>query len=579
MTVKTAITCFGLGLAAVWGSLSPTAAGQGCDFGQADVSSTGVQGNGFCFEVAVSGNGRYVAFSSASNNLVPGDANGRVDAFVRDLEAGTTELASLSASGQQGNGDVRLHEISADGRFVVFTSWADNMDPLDTDAMGDVYLRDRLSGTTELISVRSLPAPSFFHCWNAAISADGSYVAFTTADSNVLPGDDNDSGDVFLRDRLLGTTTFVSVSTTGELGNNGSDYPSISADGSRIAFLSSAENFYPDRSPGPGLTTHAFVRDRNLGITTPVDVTPTGRLGNNNTNEVAVSPDGETVVFQSSATDLLGYPLYPNVAYVRDWNQQTTEPISYADGRPGGGFVTTPDVSWNGRFVVFDSGQKNWVAKDLNSQSDIFLRDRGTSVTGLVSALEPGHSANDQVTSPSMSNDGRVIAFISKSTTLVSGSTPNIFHVFARTCDLAPGLVFCYPTESPLGCLPSISGQGASSASASSGHAIAVHQSVNDQIGLFVYGTTGGGVAPFANGFLCLQGPVSRLPAQPTGGSPPPSSDCTGTLQVDFNALIASGQDPLLTAGMPAYVQSWTRDPSHPAGAILSNALAFVIGP
>jgi Tol biopolymer transport system component len=571
--------CFGLCLAAVAVLISATAAAQSCVFEQVDLSSTGVQGNGFCFEVAVSGNGRYVAFGSASTNLLAGDVNGWSDAFVRDLETGSTELVSLDTSGQQGNGDVRVQEISEDGRFVVFTSWANNIDPLDADTMGDVYVRDRLLGVTELISVRSLPTPSLFHCWDAAVSADGRYVAFTTADGNVLPGDLNDTGDVFLRDRMLGTTTFVSISSTGELGNNGSIVPSISADGSRIAFLSAADNFYPNRAPQLGPKLHAFVRDRNSGFTTPVDVTPSGRLGNNYTNQVAISPDGDTVVFQSWATDLLGYPTYQGVAYVRDVRHNTTEPIPFADGRPGAGIEFTPELSWDGRFVVFEGVYPYWVAKDLNPNSDVFLRDRGTAVTGQVSTLGPGHSAGDQVRHPSVSDDGRVVAFRSKSTTLVPGSTPNIFHVFVRVCDPAPGLVFCYPTESPQGCLPSMSAQGQSSASAGVGHSILVQNTVNDQIGLFVYGTSGSGVAPFSNGFFCLQGPVTRLPAQGTGGSLPPSSDCTGALQLDFNTVIAGGQDPLLVTGTPVYLQGWTRAPNHPAGAILSNALAFVVGP
>jgi TolB protein len=569
----------GLVLAAAAGSVSWTAAIQGCDFEQVDVSSAGVQGNGFCFEVAVSANGRYVAFSSASTNLVPGDVNGWSDAFVRDLETGSTELVSLDASGHQGNGDVRVHEVSADGRYVVFTSWANNIDPLDADTMGDVYVRDRLLNTTELISVRSLPAPSLFHCWYAAMSADGRYVAFSTADGNVLPGDINDAGDVFLRDRLLAKTTFVSLSSTGELGNNGSDAPSMSANGSQIAFLSSAENFYPDRAPGPGLTTHAYVRDTTTDLTIPVDVTPTGRLGNDDANMVAICPDGSTVVFHSYATDLLGYPVGPGTAYVRDWSTPSPVSIPYASSKPGGGFDFTPELSWNGRFIAFDSAYPYWVAKDLNPSSDVFLRDQATAITSQVSTHGPGHSAGDQVRDPSVSDDGRVVAFRSKSTTLVAGSTPNIFHLFVRICDPAPGLVFCYPTESPQGCLPSMSAQGQSSGSTGAGHSISVQNTVNDQIGLFVYGTSGSGVALFSNGFFCLQGPVIRLPAQATGGSLPPSSDCTGGLQLDFNSVIASGQDPLLVTGTPVYLQSWTRDPSHPAGAILSNALAFVIGP
>jgi Tol biopolymer transport system component len=574
-----ATICFGLGLAALSGPLAERAPAQGCDFEQVDVSTGGVQGNGWCHRIRVSGDGRFVAFDGTSSNLVPGDLNGWPDVFVRDLQAGTTEIVSVGSVGQQGNGYAEVLDISGDGRFVVFLSLATNLDPLDPEDWADIYVRDRQTGTTELISVQLNSTPSVWHCTSATISADGRYVAFESADPNIVAGDNNGWNDVFLRDRLLGTTVAVSVSSSGEIGDLPSTEPSISADGTRIAFLSVARNFYP-MAPTLDYWYHVFVRDVVTGLTTPVDVTPTGRLGNQGCNEVAISPDGSTVVFHSQAGDLLpGGPTKIGFkSFVRELGGFPMQALTFADGRVGGD-ISSPELSWDGRLVAFESGQKYWVAKDLNPSSDVFLQDRTTGITNLVSTNGPAQPANASLHEATLSDDGRVIAFLSQATTLVQGTTPSIMHAFVRICDSKPGLVFCYPTQSLQGCLPWISGQGQPSASASSGHTIDVHKTLNDQLGLFVYGTSGSQAIAFANGFFCLQGPLTRLPAQPTGGSLPPTADCTGSLQLDFNAQIATGLDPLLTAGTSVYVQSWTRDPSHPAGAILSDALAFVVGP
>src|SRR5436190_3414638 len=147
------------------------------------MSSTGVQGNQDSELPAVSGDGRYVAFASLSDNLVPGDSNGAVDVFVRDRLTGTTERVSVSSTGVQGNAGSGLlngmggPSLSADGRYVAFDSQASNLVKGDTNNAIDVFVRDRLTGTTERDSVASDGAQGSGE--EATISDDGNRVAFT----------------------------------------------------------------------------------------------------------------------------------------------------------------------------------------------------------------------------------------------------------------------------------------------------------------------------------------------------------------------------------------------------------------
>lgn len=549
---------------------------QGLAFKQVDVSTAGVQGNGICTSLHVSGDGRFVAFNSWAGNLVLGDSNGAPDGFVHDLLLGTTELIGLGSQGQQAVSETVARGISEDGRFVVFVTKAANLDPADTDTYADVYVRDRQTSTTELISVLMDSTPSVSDCLQASISADGRYVAFHGGDPNFVSGDDNAFGDVFVRDRLLGVTTLVSVDNTGTIGRFASGFPSISADGQRVAFQSLAKNFHPSET---GNQWHVYLRDLAAGTTTAVDLTPWGDLGSRDAYEATISADGLSVAFISGAADLLTSGPVNEVPRGYVWREG--RPIycpPLADGKePAGG--QDNGLSADGRYLVFDGGQTQYVAGDPTASSDIFLHDTWTGVTSQVSSNGFDQPGNDQSRRGSISDDGRVIGFLSQATNLVPGTTPGVQHAFVRISDPTPGLVFCSPTKSPVGCLPVLSAQGTSSASAGSGHPITVTETLNDQVGLFVYSTAGYQALPFAGGYLCVGSPLRRMPAQATGGSPPPIVDCTGTMSLDFNTWIASGSDATLDAGSKVYLQSWTRDPASPSGALLSEALGFLVGP
>ena len=216
------------------------------------VSSAGVQGdkpsegrNDGNGRTTVSADGRFVAFVSDATNLVPGDTNGKQDVFVRDRQTGSTERVSVSTAGVQGDGDSFVPMISADGRFVAFASEADNLGPDDTNGYGGVFVRDRQLGITERISISAAGAQGDDGSDWPSISANGRFVAFHSYATNLAPNDTNGYPDVFVRDRQLGITERINVSTAGDQGDDRSGYPSISADGRFVAFHSYATNLVP----------------------------------------------------------------------------------------------------------------------------------------------------------------------------------------------------------------------------------------------------------------------------------------------------------------------------------------------
>src|SRR5438067_1693678 len=233
------------------------------------VDGAGNQGNSDSDRPLISANGRFVAFNSRSTNLVPGDTNGTSDVFVHDRQTGTTERVSVDNTGNQGNGGSGVVAISADGRFVAFVSTATNLVPGDTNGVLDVFVHDRQTGTTERVSVDSAGNQGNGGSAVFAISADGRFVAFVSSATNLVPGDTNGGQDVFVHDRRTGTTERVSVDSAGTESNGSSERPAISADGRFVAFWSSATNLVTGDTNG---TSDVFVHDRGAPATVTTTV-------------------------------------------------------------------------------------------------------------------------------------------------------------------------------------------------------------------------------------------------------------------------------------------------------------------
>ena len=269
------------------------------------VDSAGNQANAQSEESSISADGRYIVFRSYASNLAPGDTNGRSDIFVRDQVNGTTELVSVNSGGVQSDNNSQDGVISANGRFVAFASYGINLVPGDTNGLPDVFLRDRFLATTERVSLGAGGAQPNGSSFPASISADGRSVAFESEASNLAPGDNNGLSDVFIRDRRSGTTELVSLSTGGGSGNQGvTPYagPAMSPDARCVVFVSSSTDLVAGDTNGDA---DVFLRDRLLGTTERVSVATDGGQGNQNSEHPSVSADGRFVGFSGSSSNLI----------------------------------------------------------------------------------------------------------------------------------------------------------------------------------------------------------------------------------------------------------------------------------
>jgi Tol biopolymer transport system component len=264
------------------------------------VDSNGVQGNGGSYYPAISGDGRFVAFQSEATNLVPGDTNLFDDIFVHDVLTGTTTRASLDANGLEATGDSTLPAISQDGRFVAFSTFAPLVSE-DTNGASDIYVRDLVLRTTTLVSV-GVGGLANGDSFLPSLSADGRFVAFQSEASNLVVGDTNARSDIFVHDRVTGSTQRVSVGANGVEGNGSSLRPSISADGNRVAFDSAATNLGPPDANG---VIDVFVRDISAGTTTRVSRGLNGAEPNDASWEASISPDGRFVAYGSFASNVV----------------------------------------------------------------------------------------------------------------------------------------------------------------------------------------------------------------------------------------------------------------------------------
>jgi Tol biopolymer transport system component len=396
------------------------------------VASDGTQGNERSSPSSISADGRYVAFSSLASNLVSGESNWSSDIFVHDRQSGQTTRVSVASNGTQGNSGSYDPSISADGRYVAFTSFASNLVSGDTNDTGDIFVHDRQSGQTTRVSVASNGTQANDESGRASISADGRYVAFWSAASNLVSGDTNGAWDIFVRDRQSSQTTRVSVASNGTQGNSTSARASISADGRYVAFWSYASNLVSGDTNG---AWDIFVRDRQSSQTARVSVASDGTQGNSGSGYPSISADGRYVAFSSSASNLVsGDTNGCGDTFVHDrQSSQTTRVSVDSNGTQGNGSPDyAPSISADGRFVAFSSYAKNLVSGDTNFYLDVFVRDRQSSQTTRVSVASDGTQGNANSYEPFISADGRYVAFCSDASNLVSGDTNGYVDVFVH---------------------------------------------------------------------------------------------------------------------------------------------------
>jgi len=348
------------------------------------VSSAGLQGNGVSSFPVLNGGGRYVAFYSTASNLVAGDTNGVGDTFVHDRQTGVTTRVSVATGGGQANGEsLRPTAISAvGGRYVAFASQASNLVPGDTNGRADVFVYDRQTGTTVRVSVGTGGVQGNLGSFTPSLSADGRYVAFTSRANNLVAGDVNGTGDVFRHDRdpdangifdeSNGVTIRVSVPSPTEVGLP-SNNPSISADGRSVAYASQSATLVPGDTNG---AFDVFVADLVAGTTVRASVDGADGQGNGASDFPALSADGQIVAFQSDATNLVaGDANATSDAFVRDLGMGATIRVSVeTGGAEGNGASHLPAVNSTGHIVAFSSLASSLAPGDTNGVEDVFVR-------------------------------------------------------------------------------------------------------------------------------------------------------------------------------------------------------------
>ena len=322
-------------------------------------------------------------------------------------------------SGIEGNNDSAYDAIgvSDDGRYVTFSSLASNLVPNDTNNTQDIFVRDRQTGATTRVSVDSSGAEANSASLHPAISGDGHYVVFATNASNLTPGGTS-YGQIVIHDMASGTTELVSVNDAGQPGNAGSwnigEAPAVNGDGNFIAFWSQSTNL-----GGTNGKQDIFVRDRNAGTTAVVSVASDGTQADGNSGDPAISADGCHIAFVSAATNLVdGDTNGFQDIFVHDCGG-ATERVSMADGSQANGNSAYPSVSSDGRYVAFSTLASN-LTGDASGASYVVVYDRVAKSLEVV-----GGGAK-----PTISADGRYVAFQSTASNLVLGDTNGVADIF-----------------------------------------------------------------------------------------------------------------------------------------------------
>src|SRR6266545_4807679 len=369
--------------------------------------------------------------------------------IVADACRAAQTVAVPAVSVESGAADCHEPGVSADGRFMVFVSRADNLVPNDHNGAFDVFVRDRALGKTILVSLNSAGTgsgngPSVA----ASISANGRFVAFESLASDLVANDANNVSDIFLRDLMAGTTTLVSLSTNGlSSGNQASSWPVQTPDARFILFESRASDLATNDL---NRAADLYVRDRVSGVTTLVT---RDRFGSGSAlgggpvfaDTARISDDGSWVAFTSGATNLVaGDNNQKTDVFVRDLLNRTNILVSVStNGIPANNNSSNPTMSADGRYVAFQSLAYNLVVNKVLVTTNVYLRDLASRTTVLVSANQAGaFNATNSSFSPVISADGRYVAFQSMANDLVADDNlPNNYvpalDVFVR--DLQSG--------------------------------------------------------------------------------------------------------------------------------------------
>jgi len=400
------------------------------DIERVSVASNGSQANGNSEEPAISADGGIIAFISDASNLVTGDTNGVADVFVHNLGTGITERVSVTSVGFQADDEAFTLSLSSNSRFVAFGSYATNLVAGDTNAVIDVFVHDRNTGTTERVSISTAGAQANDESYSPAVNSDGRFVAFQSEATNLVPLDTNNKSDIFVRDRTTGVTERVSLASNGNQANGDSIFAAISSDGRFVAFTSEATNLVAGDTNNKA---DIFVRDRQNDTTERIAEPAEFNTGSGIIIVApAISPDGDFLGFRSNADDLVpGDTNNSFDTFLIERGTLAAERVSVSSSEvEGNADSDRPSISSNNRYVVFPSIATNLVSKDTNGAEDVFVRDRDEGRTRRVSVAFDGSEGDNSSFSAVISEDGRSVAFTSFADNLVIGDTNGFLDIF-----------------------------------------------------------------------------------------------------------------------------------------------------
>ncbi len=397
-------------------------------------SITDGYGNGLSYSSSLSQDGRYALFSSSVNNLTFGDTNDASDVFIRDMLTGTTQRVSTTSSGIQANtlsAVTFVKALSADGRFVAFSSDANNLVSVDSNAATDIFVKDMQTGTVQRASVNAAGVEANNASTNATISNDGRYVVFESDADNLVSDDTNLSKDIFIKDLQTGTVQRVSVASSGIEANANSFIDAISADNTLIVFESYADNLVADDING---AFDIFIKNTQTGQLQRVSTTSNGAEAiDGDSKNGRLSADGRFMVFESTATNLVADDTnYSSDIFVKDLQTGAVERVSATvTSAEVSGSSNYAAISADGRYVAFQSDAADLVDGDTNGYIDIFIKDLQTGVVKRLSLDPDGNqSLGGDSYSPAFSADGRFLTFMSDATNLVANDLNEATDVF-----------------------------------------------------------------------------------------------------------------------------------------------------
>jgi Tol biopolymer transport system component len=531
----------------------------------------GINANGESGLLSISQDGRFIAFDSTAKNLTPNHPGLGAHIFLYDREAATIVCVSLNLDGSPNDPEApsMCPMVTPDGAYVCFASWQDKLVANDLNHGQDVFVYDRVAGTRELVSVTDAEGPAGALCSFPTISADGRFVVFESDASGMTAGplDVLPFGDVFVRDRLLGTTRKVSYAAAGAEANGQSRLGIISGDGRYAYFQSTATNLV--QVDANGSVSDVFRTDLTTGVIELVSVGVGGAAANGASTLAGidvVSHDGRFVAFRSTASNLVpGDTNNFADVFVKDMVLGTTTRVSVgAAGVQANQSSDWPVISNDGRYCYFESFATNLVPVNASGVSqDIFVRDLVLGTTTLVSKNEAGVQANGGNAVPAISEDGRFFGFWSSATNLVAGDLNAHGDVFVvSNCwalfDFVPGGV-----AGSGGIVPQLAGTAGSCVG---GYRIEADQTLGQTLALLIAGVAASPTMPF--GLLVDLGQPHVLWPILMHGAP----GIPGAGSAVFASPSLRGLE-----GVTLHLQLAVADPAAPGDIALSNGLVLTV--